>query len=81
MMGRGRTHYHFTKQKERRSVEKTTIAMDWSFMKMKSVVKAQTMSGESVTCIVVKEDRHKNIMSSVAWKKGLEERRGQSKGW
>ena len=42
-------------------------------MKMKSVVNAQTMSDESVNCIVVKEDRHWNIMSSFALKKGVEE--------
>ena len=32
-----------------------------------------TTSEESVTCIAVKEDRHQNIMSSVALKKGVEE--------
>ena len=36
-------------------------------------VSARTMSEESVTCIAVKEDRHQNIMSSVAWKKGDED--------
>ena len=42
-------------------------------MKMKSVVNAQTMSEESVTCLAVKEDIHQNIMNSVALKKGVEE--------
>ena len=32
-----------------------------------------TIPDESVTCIAVKEDRHQNIMSSVALKKGIEE--------
>ena len=41
--------------------------------KMNSVVNAQAKSEESVTCIAVKEDRHQNIMSSVALKKDLEE--------
>ena len=31
------------------------------------------ISEESITCIAVKEDTHHNIMSSVAWKKGVEE--------
>ena len=47
--------------------------MDYYFMKMKSVVNAQTVSEELLTCIAVKEDRHQNIMSSVALKKGVEE--------
>ena len=38
-------------------------------MKMKYVVNTQAMSEESVSCIAVKEDRHQNIMSSVALKK------------
>ena len=42
-------------------------------MKMKSVANAPTISEESTTCIAVKEDRHQNIMSSVALKKGVEE--------
>ena len=33
----------------------------------------QAISEESITCIAVKEDRHQNIMSSVALKKGVEE--------
>ena len=31
------------------------------------------MSKESVICFAVEEDRHQNIMSSVALKKGIEE--------
>ena len=42
-------------------------------MKMKSVENAQTTSQEAAACIAVKEDRHQNIMSSVALKKGVEE--------
>ena len=42
-------------------------------MKMKSVVNAQATSEESVTCIAEKEDRHQNITSSDALKKGVEE--------
>ena len=59
-------------QQTRQSVEKTTIAMDYYFMKMKSVVNAQAVSEESVICIAVKVDRHQNIMSSVASRKGDE---------
>ena len=40
---------------------------------MNSVVSAPTISGESVTCIAVKEDRHQITVSSVALKKGVEE--------
>ena len=58
--------------KERGSVGKT-IAMDFCFTEMTAVVKTQTMSEESVTCIAEKEDRHQNIMSSVALNKGVEE--------
>ena len=35
-------------------------------MNMKSVVNAQTVSEEAATCIAVKEDRHQNIIRSVA---------------
>ena len=38
-----------------------------------SAPSAQSISEESITCIAVKEDRHQNIMSSVALKKGVEE--------
>ena len=43
------------------------------FINMRSVVNAQTLSEESITCIADKEDRHQNIMSSVALKMGVEE--------
>ena len=42
-------------------------------MEMLNVLNAQSMSEESVTCVAVKEDRHQNIMSSVALKKRVEE--------
>ena len=42
-------------------------------MNMKTVPNAQTISEEAATCIAVKEDRHQNIMSSVALKNGVEE--------
>ena len=42
-------------------------------MKMESAPSAQSISEESITCVAVKEDRHQNIMSSVASKKGVEE--------
>ena len=73
MMGRGRTHRHVTKQKSEDQSRRPTIAMDYCFVNMKSVVNAQAMSEESVTCIAVKEDRHPNIMKRVALKKGVEE--------
>ena len=38
-----------------------------------SDVNAQIMSEEAVTCIAVKEGRHQNNMSSVAWEQGVEE--------
>ena len=41
---------------------------------------AQAISEESITCVAVKEDRHKNIMGSVALKKGLQNL-GQSRVW
>ena len=47
--------------------------MDHYFITMNPVVNAQTISVESVTCITVKEDRHQNIMTSVALKKGVGE--------
>ena len=73
MTVRGRTHRHFTNQKSEDQSRGPTIAMDYHFMKMKSVMNVETMSRESVTCIAVKEDRHQNHMSSVALKKGFEE--------
>ena len=41
-------------------------------MRMQPVVNSRTISEEAVTCIAVKEDRHQNVMSSVALKKGIE---------
>ena len=73
MMGRGRTHHRVAKQESEDQSRRPIIAMDYNFMKRKSVPKAQTVSEESITCIAVKEDRHQNIMSSVAMKKGVEE--------
>ena len=47
--------------------------MDHFFIQMESAPSAQSVSEESITCVAVKEDRHQNIMSSVALKKGVEE--------
>ena len=47
--------------------------MDYFFMRMESAPNVQAISEESKTCVAVKEDRHQNIMSSVALKKGFEE--------
>ena len=73
MKGRGRTHHRITKQKSEDQSRRPTIAIDYYFMKMKSVVVAQAMSEEAVVCTAMEEDRHQNIMSSVALKKGVEE--------
>ena len=42
-------------------------------MKLESTPSAQSIPEESITCVAVTEDRHQNIMSSVALKKGVEE--------
>ena len=47
--------------------------MDYFFMKMESAPTVPAISEESITCVAVKEDRHQNIMCSVALKKGVEE--------
>ena len=73
MMGRGRTHHHVAKQKSEDLSRRPIIAMDYFFMRMESSPSVQAISEESTTCIAVKEDRHQNIMSSVALKKGVEE--------
>ena len=73
MMGRGRTHHHIAKQKSEDESRRPIIAMDYFFMKMEATPSAQSIPEESVTCVAVKEDRHQNIMSSVALKKGVEE--------
>ena len=71
-MGRGRTCHHVTKQKSEDQSRRPTTAMD-NFMLVRSVVVALTKSDESVSSFAVEEDRHQNIMSSVAFKKGVEE--------
>ena len=73
MMGRGRTNHHVAKQKSEDQSRRPIIAMDYYFMKMESAPNVQAISEESITCVAVKEDRHQNIMSSVALKKGVEE--------
>ena len=73
MMGRGRTHHHIAKQKSEDESRKPIIAMDYFFMRMESAPSVQAISEESITCVAVKEDRHRNIMSSVALTKGVEE--------
>ena len=72
-MGRGCTHHHVAKQKSEDQSRRPIIAMDYFFMKMESASSVQAISEESITCVTVKEDRHQNIMSSVALKKGVEE--------
>ena len=47
--------------------------MDYFFMRMETAPNVQAISEESKTCVAVKQDRHQNIMSSVALKKGVEE--------
>ena len=73
MMGRGRTHHHVAKQKSEDQSRRPIISMDYFFMRMESSPSIQTISEESITCIAVKEDKCRNIMSSVALKKGVEE--------
>ena len=73
MMGRGRTHHHIAKQKSEDESRRPIIAMDYFFMKLESTTSAQSIPEESITCVADKEDRHQNIMSSVASKKGVEE--------
>ena len=41
IMGRGRSHHHVTKQRSEDQARRPTIAMNYYFMKMKSVVNAQ----------------------------------------
>ena len=41
--------------------------------RVESAPNVQAISQESTTCVAVKEDRHQNIISSVALKKGVEE--------
>ena len=72
MMGRGRTHHHVAKQKSEDQSRRPVIAMD-CFSRTEPVPNVQAISEESITCVAVKEDRHQNIMSSVALKKAVEE--------
>ena len=44
-------------------------------MKMNSVVNAEISSKETVICVAVKEDRHRDIVSSVSLQYGAEEPR------
>ena len=73
MMGRGRTHHLVAKQKSEDQSRRPIIAMDYFLMNMESVASVQAISEKSITCVAVKEDRHQNIMSSVAIKKGVGE--------
>ena len=73
MMGRGRTHHHVAKQKSEDQSRRLIFTTDYFFMKMVSTPSVQAISEKSVACVAVKEDRHQNIMSSVALKKGVEE--------
>ena len=73
MMERGRTHHHIAKQKSEDESRRPIIAMDFFLMKMESAPSAQSIAERSITCVAVKKDRHQNIMSSVALKKGVEE--------
>ena len=62
-----------TKQKSEDESRRPTVAMDYFFTSMQIAVNAQTISEGAISCIAVEEDRHPNIMSSVALKKGVEE--------
>ena len=74
MIGRGRTHHHTTKQEERGSVEKT-YHCDGLFAHENEVCcGCATNDKISIICIAMLEDRHQNIMSTVALKMGVEER-------
>ena len=72
MMGRGRTHHHVSMKRSEELSRRPIIAMDYHFLEPNSTANSQTIPDESVTCIAVKEARHQNIMSSVAFKKGIE---------
>ena len=73
MMGRGRTHDHVAKQKSEDQSREPVIKMDYFFLRMEPAPNVRAISEESITCIAVKEDKHQNIMSSVALKKVVEE--------
>ena len=70
-MGRGRTHHHITKRKSEDQSRRLVIAMDHFFMRIETAPNVQAISEDLITCIAVKEDRHQNIMSSVALKKEI----------
>ena len=74
MMGRGRTHHLVAKQKSEDESRRPISAMDYFFMKMESAPSGvQAISEESITCVAVEEDKHQNVMSSVALEKGVEQ--------
>ena len=63
-----------TSPNKRASIHQEAPQLPWTTCKQRnSVANAQTIAEESVTCIAVKEDRHQNIMSSVALEKSVEE--------
>ena len=70
MLSGVRTHHHVTKAKNEDQSRRPSV-MDCHLSKKKSVENASTMSEDAVTCIAVKDDRHQNIMSNVAWKNGV----------
>ena len=73
MMVGGRTHHHITKKRSDDESRRPTIALDYNIMGMQPALNAQTISEDAITCIAVKGDRHQNITSSAALKKGVEE--------
>ena len=73
MMERRGTHHYVAKQKSEDQSRTLIIAMDYFFKRVESVPNVQAISDESITCFAVKEDRHQNIMSSVALKKEVDE--------
>ena len=66
MMASGRTHQHVAKQKSEDQLRRPIIAMDYFYLKMEFAPSVQAISEESIGCVAVKEDRHQNIMRSVA---------------
>ena len=55
--------------------------MDCSFLKPNSIANFQTIPDESVTGVAVKEDRHRNIKSSVVFEEGNRRTFGQVREW
>ena len=70
IMGRGRTHHHVSKKRSEDLSRRPITAMDNHFLKPNSTASSQTIPDESVTCIVVKEDRHLNICEQRSSEKG-----------